>query len=165
MISAPVRDKRVRKHGQEKRKGSLAAWRRIVKRIAKEGFLREADIPSVFVRRLTDPLFVSPPAREYSLGGVVNGRGGANKFSTIHFFGEPLDRTHFVVVNDEKFRTWTSGFLEAKFRAKNPHPDRPLAAAFTHFMHERNLHWSGCAEGRMRTKRTAKKRGLATRIS
>jgi len=39
--------------------------------------------------------------------------------------------------------------LEAMFRAKNPRPDRHLAAAFTRYMHDRNLHWMGCTERRI----------------
>ena len=154
LVSAPAKGNEARNHGEEKRRSSLVAWRGIVRKIAKKGFLREVDVPSAFARRLTDPLFVSPPARVYSLGGVAKGPGGANRFSTLDFFGKQLNRTRFIVINDEKFREWASTFLEAKFRARNPSPDPHLAAAFTHYMHERNLHWSGCAEGRrQRTRR------------
>ena len=125
LASVPVRSRRRQKSGGE----SLVA-----------------DVPGSFARRLTDPIFVNPPARLYTLGGVANGHGGANRFSTIDFFGEQLNRTHFIVVNDEKFRNWASAFLEAKFRAENPHPDWHLAGAFTHYMHDSNLHWSGCTE-------------------
>jgi hypothetical protein len=104
--------------------------------IAREGILREATVSRKYVKRLTDPMFVNPPARLHALGGVANGHGGANKFSTIDFFGEQLNRTYFIVVNDEKFRRWASALLEARFREANPRPSGSLARAFTHHMHD-----------------------------
>ena len=52
------------------------------------------------------------------------------------------------MVNDGKFRRWASTWMKTDFRVKNPHPDRIITAAFTHYMHENSLHWSGCAEGK-----------------
>lgn len=126
-------------------KERLIAWRRVVGTIAKKGFLREADIPKSFVERLTDPIFVNPPARVYTLSGVAHINGGRYRFSTIDFLGKSLHRTRFVVVNDEKFRKWASAYMEANFNARNPHPDRIIRSAFTHYMRDNNLHWSGCA--------------------
>ena len=122
----------------------LTAWRKVVRLIAGRGFLREADIPKSFAERLTDPILVNPPARVYTLNGVAPLGGGRYRFSTIDFFGKTLHRTRFVVVNDDKFKTWASAYLEASFKAKNPHPDRTTKSAFTHYMHDNNLHWSGC---------------------
>ena len=53
---------------------------------------------------MTDPMFVNPPARLRALGGVATGHGRANRFSTIDFFGEQLNWTYFLVVNDEEFK-------------------------------------------------------------
>jgi len=130
-----------RKRGKMKmrRREPLTAWREAIREMAEDGFLKEADVPESFAKRLTDPMFVNPPARVYSLGGVGHG----SRFSTVDFFGKKLGRTQFIVVNDKKFREWASASLEARFRAKNPHPERPLAGAFTRYMHERNLHWTG----------------------
>jgi hypothetical protein len=125
------------------RREPLTAWREAIREIAENGFLREADVPESLAKGLTDPMFVNPPARMYSLGGVRHGHGESNRFSTVDFFGKRVGRTQFIMINDEKFREWASTFLEAGFRAKNPHPDRPLAVAFTRYMHERNLHWKG----------------------
>jgi hypothetical protein len=89
-------------------------------------------------------MFVNPPARVYAISGVAHPRGGRYRFSTIDFFGKPLHRTRFIVVNDTKFKEWASSYMEANFKAKNPHPDRLIKSAFTHYMHDNNLHWSGC---------------------
>ena len=138
----------------------LNAWRRVVGAIAEKGFLREVDIPESFVKRLTDPIFVNPPARVYTLSGVAH-NGRRQRFSTIDLLGRPLHRTPYVVVNDEKFREWASDFMESSFRAENPHHDRVVKSAFTHFMHDSNLHWSGCGERRQAMGKTGPIRLLA----
>ncbi len=131
-----------------KRNESLVRWREVIRKIAKEGFLKKDGVSQRFVERLTDPLFVNPPARLYSIGGARAEHRGSVKFSTVDLFGKELSRTRFIVTNEEKFKMWAATYLEAMFRAKNADPDRHLAAAFTHYMHDANLHWSGCTEGK-----------------
>lgn len=137
---SPIRNRKGRK------RQSLIAWRKVIKKIARKGFLKEADIPKSFVRRLTDPIFVNPPAMVCKLTGVSHPNGGRRKFSTFDLLGRRVYRTQYIVVNDSKFRRLASAMMEADFRAKNPHPDRVITAAFTPYMHESNLHWSGCRE-------------------
>ena len=138
-MNQPVKRNEERNHEER-----LDAWRKVVGTIAKVGFLREADIPHSFAERLTDPIFVNPPARVYTLSGVARINGGRHRFSTIDFFGKPLHRSQYVVINDEKFKEWASASMEASFKVRNPHPDPVIRSAFTHYMHDNNLHWSGC---------------------
>ena len=124
----------------------MRRWEEVIRDIAREGFLRRNSVSKDFAERLTDPMFVNPPARLCRISGVRPAHRGGVKFSTIDFFGKELSHGLFMVINDEKFNAWVGSSLEAMFRAENPHPESRLAAAFTHYMHESNLHWSGCTE-------------------
>ena len=50
---------------QKEQRESLIEWRKVIRTIARKGFLKEAGISWYFARRLTDPMFVNPPARLY----------------------------------------------------------------------------------------------------
>ena len=144
----PYRAGAWRNQMQGRKKDSLIAWRKVVRTIAKQGFLKEADIPWRFAMRLTDPESVNPPARVNSLSGIAHLSGGRHRFSTVDLLGKRLYRTQYIVVNEDKFRRWASTWMETNFRVKNPHPDRLTTAAFTRYMHDNNLHWSGCTDRR-----------------
>jgi hypothetical protein len=78
------------------------------------------------------------------IGGVAASPHG-KLFSTYDFFGEQISM-NYLVLDMERFKRYISAYLELKFRARNPNPDRAIRQAFTQYMHDHNLHWSECQQ-------------------
>lgn len=117
----------------------------IVSKAQKQGFISAADVPAFARARLTDPLYFEPPAEHIRLSGVsAPGRKGAIKFSSVDLFGlQKLDESYYVV-DWERFRKFICQKLEVMFLFKNPSPSKDLRKAFTRFLHNYGMHWSGC---------------------
>ena len=131
----------------------------IKKRIRSQGFIPFETVPYFARRRVVDPLYFKQPARLFQLRGVSSaGHKGAIKFSSVDLFGlRKLDESYYVLEWD-RFSKFISQRLEIMFRATNPDPSKHMKKAFTRFMHNFSLHWTGCyhlmQENKLRTKRS-----------
>ena len=116
----------------------------IGEKIRAQGFIAFLGVPRFARRRIVDPLCFEPPARPFRIIGINSGHKGGRKFTSINLFGSRVIRESYYVLDWEKFSKFISMKLEVMFRATNPDPPKQLKRAFTHFMHNFGLHWTGC---------------------
>ena len=130
------------KEMSESEKKQFAA---IGKKLIAQAFIPFEEVPYFARRKLVDPLYSEQPARLFQLMGVSSaGHKGAIKFSSVDLFGlRKLDESYYVV-EWERFSEFISEKLEVMFRAANPNPSKHMKKAFTRFLHNFGLHWTGC---------------------
>ena len=78
----------------------------------------------------------------FRFSGMASMRGGA-KYSSFDMFGRKL--VYYVLDCDEARKKF-SEYLVGLLKEKNPNPDRHLKKAFTHLLHNNNLHSELCYE-------------------
>jgi hypothetical protein len=87
-----------------------------------------------------------PDARTEEIGSV---RMSGGKHYSIHdLVGYSVQGMVYVVKDLPIFRSVMAMKLEKDFLDRNPNSERGMRAAFTAFMHENKLHWSGCCRTR-----------------
>ncbi|MHB2035397.1 MAG: hypothetical protein ACYCPW_01455 [Nitrososphaerales archaeon] len=110
-----------------------------------QGFIVSNQVPYFAKKRLVDPLYFNHPARLFQIRGVISAaHKGATKYSSIDLFGRRKLGESYYVLNWEKFSKFIGQKLEVMFRATNPAPSKNMKTAFTRFMHNFGLHWTGC---------------------
>jgi len=112
-------------------------------KLASRGFLLLKEVPRVQRNVIISGKFGKAP-EYFRIGGVTASPHGQS-FSTYHLFGKQI-KLNFFVLDMEKFKKYISAYLERKFRARNPNPDKYIKRAFTWYMHDHNLHWSECCK-------------------
>ena len=80
---------------------------------------------------------------------VSAGLHGGRHYSIHDLLGHSVKGMVFVVIDTGKFSDFVSLELERDFKKTNPTADSRTRAAFTSFMHENKLHWSGCRKSRV----------------
>jgi len=121
--------------------GLIDRARAIYQKLASRGFLRLNEVPKNPRSVIMSGKFGEVP-EHVRIGGVTVSPH-RKSFSTHHFFGEQIS-LNYLVLDTEKFKRYISAYLELKFRARNPNPDRAIRHAFTQYMHDHNLHWTEC---------------------
>lgn len=127
----------------------------ITNTLKKQGFVDSHDVPQFVRQRIVDPLYFGNPARAFYLWGVNSGQKGGRKFTSFDFFGRRMLHESYYVTDWDEFSRYLSAKLEAMFRAKNPAPTSQLRLAFTRFMHDFGLHWTGCTHSIREEERSA----------
>ena len=122
----------------------------IAKKIQEQGFIDAYSVPYFARVRIVDPLYLKRPARPFHIVGVNSSEKGGRKFTSIDFFGPKVIREFYYILDWERFSNFISMKLELKFRATNIDPPRTLKKAFTQFMHDFGLHWTGCSHAKPR---------------
>lgn len=117
----------------------------IAKKIREQGFIDAQSVPYFTRVRIVDPLYLKRPVRPFHITGVNSSEKGGRKFTSVDFFGPKVIREFYYVLDWERFSKFISAKLELKFRATNIDPPRMLKKAFTQFMHDFGLHWTGCS--------------------
>jgi len=117
----------------------------ISEKMRAQGFIVSNQVPYFARKRLVDPLYFNHPARLFQIRGVISAaHKGATKYSSIDLFGRRKLGESYYVLNWDKFSKFISQKLEVMFRATNPTPSKNKKTAFTRFMHNFGLHWTGC---------------------
>lgn len=116
----------------------------IVNILKKQGFIDSHNVPQFARERIVDPLYFENPARAFYLWGVNAGQKGGRKYTSFDLFGSRMLHESYYVTNWDEFSKYLSAKLEDMFRSKNPDPPRQMKLAFTRFMHDFGLHWTGC---------------------
>ena len=112
--------------------------------LLEQGFIPFKSVPRLARQTIMDPLYLQPAARPFHITGINAGHKGATKYSCFDFFGVRMLHESYYVTDWRRFSDFISTRLELIFRATNPDPARHLKTAFTRFMHNFGLHWTGC---------------------
>lgn len=108
----------------------------------RERYVEYSRFTPVVARKALSPAYLNPPARKIQINTGIGHRGPI-KYSSTDLIGTAIRKT-YLVLDETFFRDAISEKLEALFFKKNPNPGPRLKRAFTHMMHNNNLHWSGC---------------------
>jgi hypothetical protein len=122
----------------------LERARRHYNKIVRTGFILKSELSALERNAIMRGEFGEVPT-VVRIGGVQGAHG--KKFSTYDFFGERMD-VSYLVLDMEGFKTYISRELEGKFLMWNPNPSRSLRWAFSSYMHDHGLHWSGCIDNK-----------------
>jgi DNA-binding MarR family transcriptional regulator len=138
---AKTAERRVKVH--KKQLELIGRARAIYQKLVSRGFLRLKEVPISPRNVIMSGKFGEVP-QYFKIGGVT-ASPRSKSFSTYHLFGKRI-KLNYLVLDMEKFKKYISAYLERKFRARNPNPDRYIKRAFTQYMHGHNLHWSECCK-------------------
>jgi hypothetical protein len=119
-------------------------FRSLEDQIIRQGFVSLNNIQPDVRKMLMNGCDAIHLARVEIRGVNRGGRKGAIKFSSIDLFGKRCIREIYLVSDFDYFNRFMSRRLQMLFIRANPNPDRNLRKAFTHFLHDYGLHWSGC---------------------
>lgn len=116
----------------------------IGERLCVIGFVPVNGVPSPLRIAVVDPVYFEQAPRVFCITGMNSGQKGSTKFRCVNLFGVRILRESYYVMDWTKFSKFISTRLELMFRATNPAASRYMRTAFTRFMHNFGLHWTGC---------------------